>query len=176
MGDTAYHPLFENDEGWMNFFAILGRALHLAQHLEMNLRRIADISCTARSRMGLVSADIDSSEFHDELARMCQKRGGQLADYFSGRDGSPPSARAVFEGARDARHHLVHETTIGLEYGEDMDFDFYVFHILVLVEKIASADRIAATLIHAMNGDPPPDTEHWSTYVRRAMDWVRTGT
>lgn len=173
MSANAFHPLFPLDMGPLHYFAVLGRALFTAQHLEMNCRAIAGLLYVRDKIIKPDSHVMDDQEFHKDMERLWRKTLGQQVQ---GLIGSDVFLRDIFKTAVHSRNEIAHSVAMDVSERLDSEVDERIEHILGLVRSIAKADKTASVVIHVLNKDPLPTKDFLASYEDRVTAWVSEGT
>lgn len=176
MIDIAFHPLFKLDMGPLHYFSVLGRALYTAQHLEMNCRAIVGIAALKEAIVHDGLSSINDVTFKKRMLKLWKKTLGHYITQLSQRKIFPENIFPVFESALHARNEIAH--TIAMSVDEDLDSECLsrIESILILVRKIAEADKYASAMIHIVNHNPLPNLEYLEKYEDKIISWVAEET
>jgi len=161
------------DEHELQYFTVLGRALYVSQHLEMNCRAIVVNMEARRQVIKGGSMSLGDGSFAETVSKLWRQTLGQHVRCLSDTWPTGFDMGAKFDAAVAARNEIAHEVATGLEFEEA--FDARIARIKDLVRPIAAADKVASALIHVLNKDPLPVAGYLSTYEDRVVEWVCAG-
>lgn len=172
MDNTVFHPLPPMDKELLHYFSVLGRALFTAQQLEMNCRAIVGFVHMRTQTEFLGTSAIDDPKFQEWMENLWKRTFGHHIKELQKIYGFPNEIYSIFEDARVARNTIAHEITMGvldrIEYSGEPQID----EIKDLVRKIATADKIASSILQAINKEPFPPAVFYLSYEDNIVAWV----
>lgn len=176
MDNTAFHLLIPLDMELHHYFSVLGRALFAAQQLEMNCRAIVGF-VHMRTQTEFVGASvIDDPKFQEWMEKLWKHTFGQHIKELQKIYGFPDEIYSIFEDARVARNTIAHEITMGVIDRLELGVEPQIDEIKDLIRKIAVADKIASSILQAINREPFPTTDFYLSYEDKIVAWVSEDT
>jgi hypothetical protein len=164
------------DMGPLHYFSVLGRALFIAQHFEMNCRAIAGFLYMREESIMHGSSVLEDPAFRNHIGKLWRTPLGWNVKDLSKLRILSDDAAPIFKAAVDARNEIAHNVAMGISETLDSELDERIDRILGSVRSIAEADKIATAMIHMLNKDPLPTAEFFASYEDRVTAWVSADT
>jgi len=190
-----FHPRPDLTAPVLHYYSVLGRALNVAQHLEIGCRALmsmfylkthpeelfepktsaADPRDPGEPRDGI--RDLKTSKgILTKMEQIAKKTLGQQVKALGDKEIVSPNLSRLLGEATEARNALIHSIVTEVEDREDLDFKKMVDEIVVIVRNLAAADKWIAALLTMLNKDPLPGGRFFDTYEDRLAEWVTAPT
>lgn len=175
MIDIAFHTYFELDQETLHYFSIVGRALHVAQHYESNVRGINGLLSIRMHYMENGNLDIENPEFRKKMKALYKKSLGKQQSTLKKYLPIDSEFDGLLTRATTARNRIAHESLIGMDE-HTTDFDARIEEIEEYVREIAEADLVISLILQKLNKDLIPSKSYLDTYVEKTIKWVLQST
>ena len=176
MDNTAFHPLPLLDKELHHYFSVLGRALFTTQQLEMNCRAIVGFVHMLSQTEFLGASAIDDPKFQEWMENLWKHTFGHHIKELQKIYGFPDEIYSIFEDARVARNTIAHEIAMGVVDRLELGVEPQIDEIKDLVRKIAIADKIASSILQAINKESFPTAVFYLSYEDKIVAWVSEDT
>lgn len=143
------------------YFATIGKALHVAQNFEKTCRSLVNIIDLKQSVIdGKVSVDDDGlSVFCDKIEKRML---GPAIEYFKKRSTMPDDLFSVLEKAKKSRNNIAHDSTCSAidPFAPEGELWESLESLAEDVSNICSAAEAVSSIIHSV-------TEHETLYISK---------
>jgi hypothetical protein len=174
IGDIHFFDIPERTEFSDEAFGVMGRALCVTQHFEVNCKGLASI-LDIKSKIIMGKANpLDSKKFAKIVKKLLKRSLGRNINQLKDVYGLPNDLYNSLDEGRKARNEIAHSITIGLEYTIESDTGRkeIVDNLKDCATKIMEADKIVACLLQVFNHEQMPNKEYLDSYSQDVTNWV----